>query len=239
MSLPFVILQPAWWDAISNVPPMHHQPRVRKNEIPAITFAEDRLIKYVLPSTIRFFHGCSHLHFICRKFNRKNPAIFAFDKPVPSAADPRPIAQMFVGKQLEAMQNDMTEKEAYAVARAWMLENGPELFERLNVSQELKDVLDTTPDNIAITTQAIENTLQNQLRDVRDAFRAYEEDSERDDTLSVGGKKYIVGSYRSFMSSEEEDKVRSRAFSTDRLFPRGKGYDTEDESPVGLGSGKM
>lgn len=125
----------------------------------------------------------------------------------------------------------MTEKEAFAVARAWMLENGPQLFERLSIPHDLKRVLTTKPDDIATSALAIENILQDQLREVRAAFRACEEDFEREDSLSVGGKKYIVGSYRSFMSPEEEDKLRSRSFSTQPSFPRGKGYDTDDESP--------
>lgn len=188
---------------------MHHQPRVRKNEIPTIAFAEDRLIK---------------------KFNRKNPAITAFDRPAPDAEDPRPISQLFVEKQLEAMQEGMTEKEAYAVARAWMLDNGPALFERLSIPEELKDVLKTSPDNIAASALAVESVLQEQLREVRAAFRAYEEDMEREEALSVGGKKYIVGSYRSFMTAEEEDRLRTRAISSEPTYPRGKGYDTDDEN---------
>ena len=40
--------RPTWWDAVSNVPPVHFQPRIKKREVPAITFLEDRLVRCVL-----------------------------------------------------------------------------------------------------------------------------------------------------------------------------------------------
>ena len=37
--------QPAWWDAVRKVPPTAFVPRVKKADIPRITFVEDRLIR--------------------------------------------------------------------------------------------------------------------------------------------------------------------------------------------------
>lgn len=39
--------RPTWWDAVSSVPPAHFQPRIRKRDVPAITFLEDRLVRCV------------------------------------------------------------------------------------------------------------------------------------------------------------------------------------------------
>ena len=39
--------RPTWWDAVSNVPPVHFQPRIKKREVPAITFLEDSLVRCV------------------------------------------------------------------------------------------------------------------------------------------------------------------------------------------------
>jgi len=39
--------RPSWYDAISNVPPLHFQPRIKKRDVPTITFLEDRLTKSV------------------------------------------------------------------------------------------------------------------------------------------------------------------------------------------------
>ncbi len=37
--------KPPWWDAVSRVPPVHFQPRVRKAVVPNITYMEDSLLK--------------------------------------------------------------------------------------------------------------------------------------------------------------------------------------------------
>ena len=39
--------RPTWWDAVSNVPPAHFQPRIKKREVPSISFLEDRLVRCV------------------------------------------------------------------------------------------------------------------------------------------------------------------------------------------------
>ena len=39
--------KPGWWDAVRKVPPTAWVPRVKKAEIPRITFLEDRLVRCV------------------------------------------------------------------------------------------------------------------------------------------------------------------------------------------------
>jgi hypothetical protein len=45
--------KPAWWEAVTKVPPAAFVPRVKKRDIPRITFVEDRLIRCVRRRCVR------------------------------------------------------------------------------------------------------------------------------------------------------------------------------------------
>jgi hypothetical protein len=69
----------------------------------------------------------------------RNPALAAFDRPNASS---KPVGALFVDKQLELMRAEkLSEDEAYARARAWMLENGKRFFAQLDVPKDVKAAL--------------------------------------------------------------------------------------------------
>lgn len=101
----------------------------------------------------RVGHGVKSPHFspsattlnaLCSDFKRQNAAIARFDVPAPDAADRRTVAQLFVERQVAAMRGDLSQKQAYSVAQQWMMENGKELFERLNVPDHVKEAIVST-----------------------------------------------------------------------------------------------
>jgi hypothetical protein len=65
----------------------------------------------------------------------RNPVIRAFDAVDMSRPDPRSVAALFAERQLAALKThgSGSEDAAYEVARAWLLENGREMFGRLAV----------------------------------------------------------------------------------------------------------
>lgn len=76
-----------------------------------------------------------HFPCVCSEFGVRNPMIRAFDVVDMSRPDPRSVAALFAEKQLAALkaQNTGNEEAAYEVAKAWLLENGREMFNRLAV----------------------------------------------------------------------------------------------------------
>lgn len=47
-------LQPTWWDAVRYVPPLGTLARIKKKNIPRLTFIEDRLIRCVCVCVLAF-----------------------------------------------------------------------------------------------------------------------------------------------------------------------------------------
>ncbi len=244
----FFVLQPAWWDAVSKVPPVHFQPRIQKREVPTIRFVEDSLMRCVRVGAVNvhahfyLIAGCSPCHhpfvITCSEFKRKNPTIAQFDTPAADAADRRTVAQMFVDRQLAAMKGkDVSKRQAYAVAQQWMLENGKDLFERLSVPEHVKDAIKKDPKDIVAARQAMESVMKQQLAAVRSALR------ERGATGAGAGagaaassgavsgaarRKLVLPEYRSFRPALDDARVSLRAGSPELVLPRGAAFDAAE-----------
>lgn len=96
--------KPAWWEAVTKVPPPSTPGRVRKDEIPRIRFVEDRLV---------------------REFTARNPQLKRFDeRNVARKKAPDTVVKQFVREQLKHMRRDTPEEAAYKRAQAWLITNG-------------------------------------------------------------------------------------------------------------------
>jgi hypothetical protein len=220
--------RPGWWEAVSRVPPAHFTPRIPKKEIPIISLAEDSLLK---------------------KFNARNASIAAFDKPKstkggssrgPSGAA-KTVGSLFVEKQLEAMkegEGKVTEEQAYAIARAWMLENGKSLFARLNVPVDVRAALAATdPEKLYETKNAVETELKKQLDEVRRALRKSQQSAAASISAASSGATLLTdkvaaaaAKYKSLRTPAEDSKFSLRAWSREPHLPRaGSAYESEDE----------
>eukprot|EP01138_Halocafeteria_seosinensis_P004074 gb/GECG01004166.1/.p1 GENE.gb/GECG01004166.1/~~gb/GECG01004166.1/.p1 ORF type:complete len:206 (+),score=23.69 gb/GECG01004166.1/:1-618(+) len=112
--------KPSWYDAMRKVPPLPVEPAIKKREVPRMVFVEDRLI---------------------REFEERNPMITAHDHYDPFHPDPQQqgtVASQFAAKQVQELQADKTETEAYDVAKSWLIENGPNFYKRLDPPEELR-----------------------------------------------------------------------------------------------------
>ena len=228
--------RPGWWEAVSRVPPAHFTPRIPKKEIPIISLAEDSLLK---------------------KFNARNASIAAFDKPKSTRSKngssrgltvgTKTVGSLFVEKQLETMRESggkMTEEQAYAIARAWMLENGKSLFARLNVPVDVRAALAATdPEKLYETKNAVETELKKQLDEVRRALRKSQQSAERATSSTTTGTLLTdkvaaaAAKYRSQRTPAEDSKFSLRALSKELHLPRaGTEYESEDEKTVTVAS---
>ena len=229
--------RPGWWEAISKVPPAHFTPRIPKKEIPIISLEEDKLLK---------------------KFNARNASIAAFDKPTSNrqksgqvkssntsgggGGGAKTVGSLFVEKQLEVMRESngrLTEEQAYAITRAWMLENGKSLFARLNVPMDVRAALEATnPENLHETKSVVEMELKRQLDEVRKALRKTNTvatqigstSSTSTGTLLTDKVAAAAAKYRSMRTPAEDSKFSLRAWSKELHLPRaGVGYDSDSE----------
>lgn len=224
--------KPAWWDAVSRVPPVHFQPRIPKASVPKLTFMEDGLL---------------------RQFEARNPAIAAFDRPGPTGergAPHKTVAAQFVEQQLAAMREGRTQGEAYDVARAWLLDNGPRLYSQLAVPPEVEATLAQTPASIALARQQADEALTAQLEEVRGALaevalvrRQGQVQGAGSDSEDEGGEGAPTGgagagsrvhpalaAYRSYRSAGEDEATAKRAWSREPQLPRGGLYESDDEA---------
>ncbi|CAE7659615.1 unnamed protein product, partial [Symbiodinium sp. KB8] len=141
--------KPAWWDAVRNVPPLPAPARVKKSDVPTIRFVEEQLIKCVLglrkllrPPPVSAIASPSLLRLFRRDFASKNPSIAQYDAQamIEDAENQslRSVAATFAKRQVAEMQAGKSKDEAYSVAKAWLLENGKEHYERLQAPEEVQ-----------------------------------------------------------------------------------------------------
>jgi hypothetical protein len=134
----------------------------------------------------------------------------------------------------------VTEEHAYAIARAWMLENGKSLFARLNVPVDVRAALAATdPEKLYETKNAVETELKKQLDEVRRALRKSQQSAAESSnvqlqllqaTLLTDKVAAAAAKYRSLRTPAEDSKFSLRAWSKEPHLPRaGTAYESEDE----------
>ena len=74
------------------------------------------------------------------------------------------MAGIFAAEQVRAMQKDKTEAEAYALAKTWLLERGPETLQRLGVLVDEKSAA-------SLEAHAYSDTMAKQAKAMRQALR--------------------------------------------------------------------
>ena len=83
--------------------------------------------------------------------------IAALDRFSPSQTDRVPISKLFADKQLELINSNHSEQESYELAKAWFIEHGHDMLQRMGISTEPKteEEIKAAYDQ-AMTTQAKE-----------------------------------------------------------------------------------
>ncbi len=187
--------RPTWWDAVANVPPVHFQPRIKKKEVPSITFLEDRLV---------------------RRFQARNPSIAAFDRQRGGAQASLPtVTRQFIDQQMEAMRNGTSEVAAYAATRNWLLGNGPRLFAQLDVPAQLRGVVAQSPSGLRRARGDEDAELLQQIRATQEALR--EGGASRDAASRAGPQAKQSAAFKA------REALAKRALSLDPQLPRRTG----------------
>ncbi len=195
-------------DAVTRVPPVHFQPRLKRRDVPQITFLEDRLL---------------------RRFREKNAAIAAFDRGAPAAggAFSRTIAAQFIEQQLARMRGGADEAAAFRGARAWMLTEGPRLFPALSLPAHVRAAATAAPADVAAARVAADEALAAQLAGIREALAR--EGSAAAGASAAAAEEAAVqrrGSWRAWAGergAQEAARVAAaaaRAYSREPVLPR-------------------
>jgi hypothetical protein len=130
--------------------------------------------------------------------------IAQLDRFSPSQADRVPISKIFADKQLELINANHSEEESYELAKAWFIEHGHEMLQRMGISTEPK-----TDEEIKAAYDHAMNTQAKELRRL----------------LGKGLEKKI---YRDPLVH-----IRSGQKLSDLIMPQPKpGYESADEVPA-------
>jgi hypothetical protein len=109
-----------------------------------------------------------------RDFHAKNPTIAAFDGGKRGAT----VAAAFVERQLESMRAGDSKQQAYDVALAWMLDNGPAMAARLDLPKDARAVLELRPEDVPAARAAAKAEMEEELEHVRRVLASTEEEEE-------------------------------------------------------------
>lgn len=193
--------KPAWWDAVHRVPPTAFVPRVKKASIPRVRFTEDKLM---------------------RDFSIKNPAIARYDGPGRVEGDSRSVAAAFADKQIEIMkERGVSSDRAYTLARAWLIDHGPDAYAKLDLPPAVRAAAEATPEQVVAVKAAVEGVHDKQLALLSAALDRVR--AARAADVSVTARRKPLPAYRSF--HEEEDKLlfATRGMSDELVMPGKEG----------------
>jgi hypothetical protein len=155
--------------------PLPSQPRLKKRDVPKITFLEDRLM---------------------RKFRSAHPAAAAMESPTLFTGE-RTVSSLFIEQQMAALRTGQSEAEAFASAQAWMLSHSARVFPRLHPAAHVMAAAAHSPRTLDATRKRLEENTLRQLRVAQwalsESFHIPEPPPKRDSALARAGAADVLG----------------------------------------------